>query len=398
MATLTGQSIASSYEQLLHVDTDGGGNTTTLVPIKDGDNDTTFCLQLSTTKAMIEGSGSKLFFSDEGGEYISGDGTDLTITSGGAVSIDASPLSFSGASTIDTSGNNLLTLDGGTAGVRLDNVVGINADPIATTMLYSNAAHSSTTTTHGINWLPTLTTTGSGAGVYGATFGASTLVINNASAHNVANVRMRVPTVTETAGTIGVASTLLIEGAPSTGGTDYAIFVDEGDCRFDGDLIMADGKGINFAAMTTPADAAGMTAETLTDYEEGTFTPIYVSSGASFSYATQWGAYTKIGRMVYFDIYLISNSASGGTAGNAVYIGGLPFTCIGSKYSLGGNVTSTSQWGGDFPTTGMVVQAGTTMQLFYFDYSDGHTITTKYSDMATSTSDNYISIYGFYQV
>ena len=82
MATLTGQSIASSYEQLLHVDTDGGGNTTTLVPIKDGDNGTTFCLQLSTTKAMIEGSGSKLFFSDEGGEYISGNGTDLTITSG----------------------------------------------------------------------------------------------------------------------------------------------------------------------------------------------------------------------------------------------------------------------------------------------------------------------------
>ena len=33
MATLTGQSIATSYEQLLHVDTDGGGNTTTLVPV-----------------------------------------------------------------------------------------------------------------------------------------------------------------------------------------------------------------------------------------------------------------------------------------------------------------------------------------------------------------------------
>ena len=84
MATLTGQTIASSYEQLLHVDTDGGGNTTTLVPVKDGDNGTTFCLQLSTTKAMIEGSGSKLFFSDEGGEYISGDGTTLTITAGAA--------------------------------------------------------------------------------------------------------------------------------------------------------------------------------------------------------------------------------------------------------------------------------------------------------------------------
>ena len=49
MASLTGQTIASSYEQLLHVDTDGGGNTTTLVPVKDGDNGTTFAMQLSHT-------------------------------------------------------------------------------------------------------------------------------------------------------------------------------------------------------------------------------------------------------------------------------------------------------------------------------------------------------------
>ena len=82
MAALGAQTIASSYEQLLHVDTDGGGNTTTLVPIKDGDNGTTFCLQIATTSALIEGSGSKLYFSDAGGEYLSGDGTDLTITSG----------------------------------------------------------------------------------------------------------------------------------------------------------------------------------------------------------------------------------------------------------------------------------------------------------------------------
>ena len=82
MGALTGQTIAASYEQLLHVDTDGGGATTTLVPVKDGDNGTTFCLQLATTSALISGSGSKLLFSDNGGEYISGDGTDLTITSG----------------------------------------------------------------------------------------------------------------------------------------------------------------------------------------------------------------------------------------------------------------------------------------------------------------------------
>ena len=54
MASLTSQSISQSYEQLLHVDTDGGGNTTNLVPVKDGDNGTTFALQLSTTTVCID--------------------------------------------------------------------------------------------------------------------------------------------------------------------------------------------------------------------------------------------------------------------------------------------------------------------------------------------------------
>ena len=55
MGALTGQSIASSYEQLLHVDRDGGGNSTTLVDVKDGDNDTTFALQLATDHIEVNG-------------------------------------------------------------------------------------------------------------------------------------------------------------------------------------------------------------------------------------------------------------------------------------------------------------------------------------------------------
>ncbi len=55
MATLTGQSIASSYEQLLHVDRDGGGNGSTLVDIKDGDNGTTFALKIATDNIEVDG-------------------------------------------------------------------------------------------------------------------------------------------------------------------------------------------------------------------------------------------------------------------------------------------------------------------------------------------------------
>ena len=52
MATLTGQTIASSYEQLLSLP-DGGGNETNLVAITDGDGVNTFALQLATDKVKI---------------------------------------------------------------------------------------------------------------------------------------------------------------------------------------------------------------------------------------------------------------------------------------------------------------------------------------------------------
>ena len=53
MAALGAQTIASSYEQLLHVDTDGGGNGNNLLSIKDGDNGTTFGLKLATNKVEV---------------------------------------------------------------------------------------------------------------------------------------------------------------------------------------------------------------------------------------------------------------------------------------------------------------------------------------------------------
>ena len=65
MAALGAQSIASSYEQLLHVDRDGGGNTTTHVSIKDGDNGTTFGFTIATDALMMS-STNRLEFGDTG--------------------------------------------------------------------------------------------------------------------------------------------------------------------------------------------------------------------------------------------------------------------------------------------------------------------------------------------
>ena len=68
------------------------------------------------------------------------------------------------------------------------------------------------------------------------------------------------------------------------------------------------------------------TANTLNDYEEGTFTPIWrVTGGANgFGYTTQLGRYTKIGNRVFGLCRVTSTSHSG--SGGGVSVQGFPFT------------------------------------------------------------------------
>ena len=82
----------------------------------------------------------------------------------------------------------------------------------------------------------------------------------------------------------------------------------------DGDLVMASGHGISFAATS---DATGMTGEILDDYEEGTYTPT-VAGATSGSYTIGDSAtklsYTKIGRMVHLQgqIHITGKSSPSG--------------------------------------------------------------------------------------
>ena len=101
-----------------------------------------------------------------------------------------------------------------------------------------------------------------------------------------------------------------------------------------GNLVIGTaGKGIDFSANS---DASGMSSELLDDYEEGTFTPIfYYASGTSgVSYSVQEGRYTKVGRLVSFQLRLaLTNKGSGS---NNARIGGLPFTpaAAGVNYDM----------------------------------------------------------------
>ena len=65
MAGLTGQTPKDSYDQILIVDNEGGGSTTALLPIKDGDGGTTFALSVASNKLATTAL-SKFYF--DGGD------------------------------------------------------------------------------------------------------------------------------------------------------------------------------------------------------------------------------------------------------------------------------------------------------------------------------------------
>lgn len=100
-------------------------------------------------------------------------------------------------------------------------------------------------------------------------------------------------------------------------------------------VIGTSGKGIDFSANT---NAAGMTSEVLTWYEEGTWTPTIAGqiTAGTGTYTTQVGRYTRIGRVVYVSLNL-AWSAHTGTGD--MQVNGLPFTVNSSVTSQMSNGT-----------------------------------------------------------
>ena len=99
------------------------------------------------------------------------------------------------------------------------------------------------------------------------------------------------------------------------------------------------GTGITFPA----TQSASTNANTLDDYEEGTWTPVAIgtTTAGTGTYTTQSGSYTKVGRLVTI-ICEIAWSAHTGT-GNVV-IGGLPFINAG-LLSVGAVYASNMNFG-----------------------------------------------------
>ena len=89
----------------------------------------------------------------------------------------------------------------------------------------------------------------------------------------------------------------------------------------------ASGAGITFPA----TQSASTDANTLDDYEEGTWTPA-LAGGATAGYSSRTGTYTKIGNRVvlFFKMQLSSLSGSG-----TIWMTGVPFTPSGDDGNAG---------------------------------------------------------------
>jgi len=145
-------------------------------------------------------------------------------------------------------------------------------------------------------------------------------------------------------------------GVGTTGSTPLLFLVNNGEvARFNssgnilclaGGSTSATGTGIAFPA----TQSASSDANTLDDYEEGTFTPTAYGSttAGTTTYTVQQGSYTKIGRQVTVSTR-VDYSAMTGTG--EIRFGGFPFTSANDSMEYtGAVVTNNLNW-----TTGSAI-------------------------------------------
>lgn len=166
------------------------------------------------------------------------------------------------------------------------------------------------------------------------------------------------------------------------------------DIRFtSGNLVPTTAaKGINFTANSA---AAGKTSQLLNWYEEGTFTPVVADAttgGNTGTAALAKGRYTRVGRLITVTIAFLDITTTGMTAGNTLYIRGLPYTSITDAYVNFQGSQSNSQLastnGAIYPTLG-----NNSSVIYLLDgVAAGSGTTLKVSAITSGQTDLYITL------
>jgi hypothetical protein len=136
----------------------------------------------------------------------------------------------------------------------------------------------------------------------------------------------------------------------------------------------SDGFGITFPA----TQSASSDANTLDDYEEGTWTPTLPNGGTLSNVAS---FYTKIGRTVYIQLHL--NSIAPTNNGSEFQIGSLPFSSTSTGGSFGGGCF---QYCGNTNLSNFLPIITNNGNYFFFHQNSGTT--------ATITNSTYVGLAG----
>ena len=122
----------------------------------------------------------------------------------------------------------------------------------------------------------------------------------------------------------------------------------------------ASGAGISFPA----TQSASSDANTLDDYEEGTWTPTVAAiTGAYTTVTSQDGKYTKVGKQVTVIGYFVVSNKGTGSVGASIT--NLPFAMSGDRYAGSGFDTSSAA-----AQTIFVNSSTTTIQIYKYDGTD----------------------------
>ena len=156
------------------------------------------------------------------------------------------------------------------------------------------------------------------------------------------------------------------------------------------------GTGITFPA----TQSASSDANTLDDYEEGTFTPVYVAQTGTLgtvTYANVVGVYAKVGRLVTVTGGFYCTAFAVGTGSGDLRIGGLPFTNSANVNAI--SVGDSRLFTLNNPTGGQVGASASTVTLFYRTTANGAINNLQVSNAATGSGAlNLVYFTASYQV
>ena len=151
------------------------------------------------------------------------------------------------------------------------------------------------------------------------------------------------------------------------------LITSSGNAVLQGGNTTANGVGVAFPA----TQVASSDANTLDDYEEGTWTPTD-ASGASLSITFNNATYTKIGRQVFVRCSTIVYPVTAN--GSSASIGGLPFTNAAGESASSALVSANA-----FANRALVVSSASTIFIY----------ATASSSASTNVQLSAVTIYGF---